>query len=69
MTEQEAFECAALDLAWMEAEEWADDFMNLAAGTTQLATNDVDLIRKACSIVGLECKRRQRERQGAPEPE
>ena len=69
MTDQELHEEAALEQAWMNAEEWCEVFLNIGTGTIPF-DNPVatDLIRKACSMVGLECLRRQRLRDSEVSP-
>lgn len=65
MTEQEAKECAALDLAWMDIEKQVEMLHAVSHGLVDLGRTspDVDtLIRGVCALVGLECKRRIRER-------
>ena len=63
MTIDEIEEDAQLDQAWMHAEAFADVFIAISAGRIPLDTLDArDLILKACAMVGLECKRKQRVR-------
>lgn len=69
MTPTDVLELAALDQAWMEAEERRDIFQRLAGlsgrdlGVILFARPEIGpMLRKACAIVGLECERRIRER-------
>lgn len=57
-------ESAMLDQSWMEAERFADLFIAIGGGAIPPlhSTEATCLMLKACSLVGLECKRRLRER-------
>lgn len=53
-----------LDENWLQAEKYAQDFINLSLGNTEQYdphTLEV-LLRKACAMVGTECLRRIQER-------
>ena len=58
-------ERALLDRSWMEAENYIDIFWELGSkpDTFEFGPKARDLIRKACTMVALECEARQKDRE------